>query len=110
MARGRLHADRVFLRIGNAWHTVGPALVLGLAPEGLKEYVVQRSRWALGFAQICRSELGPLRRGNGLEEIKAKTIYDELAEQPSIPAGDVLPTDRVFHRGTGEGWATDGDV
>jgi cellulose synthase (UDP-forming) len=41
-------------------------LSLGLAPEGLKEYVTQRSRWALGFAQICRGPLGPLRRGNGL--------------------------------------------
>ena len=37
-------------------------LSLGLAPEGLKEYVTQRSRWALGFAQICRGPLGPLRR------------------------------------------------
>jgi cellulose synthase (UDP-forming) len=41
-------------------------LSLGLAPEGLKEYVTQRSRWALGFAQICRGPLGPLRWGNGL--------------------------------------------
>lgn len=41
-------------------------LSLGLAPEGLKEYVTQRSRWALGFVQICRGPLGPLRRHNGL--------------------------------------------
>ena len=31
-------------------------LSLGLAPEGLKEYVTQRSRWALGFVQICRGD------------------------------------------------------
>jgi phenylalanine-4-hydroxylase len=37
-------------------------------------------------------------------------IYQELAEQPSVPAGEVSQTDRVFHRGTGEGWAKDGDV
>jgi phenylalanine-4-hydroxylase len=37
-------------------------------------------------------------------------IYAELAAQPSIPAGEVLATDTVFHRGTGEGWAQDGDV
>ncbi len=36
--------------------------------------------------------------------------YAELAAQPSIPAGDVLAGDRVFNRGTGEGWASDGDV
>ena len=41
-------------------------LSLGLAPEGLKEYITQRSRWALGFMQIFRGPLGPLRRGNGL--------------------------------------------
>ena len=37
-------------------------------------------------------------------------IYARLAEQDSIPAGSVLGTDAVFHRGTGEGWASDGDV
>jgi cellulose synthase (UDP-forming) len=35
-------------------------LSLGLAPEGLKEYISQRSRWALGFMQICRGSSGPL--------------------------------------------------
>jgi phenylalanine-4-hydroxylase len=29
---------------------------------------------------------------------------------PTIPAGDVLDADRVFQRGTGEGWLRDGDV
>lgn len=37
-------------------------------------------------------------------------IYTRLAEQASIPAGDVLETDTVLHRGTGEGWPTDADV
>ncbi|GAB2511593.1 phenylalanine 4-monooxygenase [Lysobacter humi (ex Lee et al. 2017)] len=37
-------------------------------------------------------------------------IYARLAQQASIPAGDVQDTDRVFNRGTGEGWLTDGDV
>lgn len=37
-------------------------------------------------------------------------IYARLAEMPSVPAGDVLETDRVYQRGTGEGWADDGDV
>ena len=37
-------------------------------------------------------------------------IYAELATQESIPAGTVLPTDKVYNRGTGEGWARDGDV
>lgn len=37
-------------------------------------------------------------------------IYARLAQQDSIPAGDVLDGDRVFNRGTGEGWLMDGDV
>ncbi len=37
-------------------------------------------------------------------------IYARLTERASIPAGDVLDTDAVFHRGTGEGWPTDADV
>ena len=49
VARGRLHADRVFLRVGNAWHTVGPALVLGLAPEGPPSL----SRWPLYLAALA---------------------------------------------------------
>ena len=39
-----------------------------------------------------------------------RPIYTQLATQDSIPAGDVLDSDRVFHRGTGAGWTTDGDV
>lgn len=36
--------------------------------------------------------------------------YKELAGKESIPAGQVLDTDKVFNRGTGEGWLQDGDV
>ncbi len=37
-------------------------------------------------------------------------LYAKLAQQESIPAGNVLDTDVVFNRGTGEGWLSDGDV
>jgi phenylalanine-4-hydroxylase len=36
--------------------------------------------------------------------------YSELASKPSIPAGEALATDAVFHRGSGLGWANEGDV
>jgi phenylalanine-4-hydroxylase len=36
--------------------------------------------------------------------------YAELRQQPAIGAGEVLASDRVFTRGSGEGWAQDGDV
>jgi phenylalanine-4-hydroxylase len=37
-------------------------------------------------------------------------LYLELAKQDSIPAGSVLQSDLVYNRGTGEGWAQEGDV
>jgi phenylalanine-4-hydroxylase len=37
-------------------------------------------------------------------------LYARLAGHEATPAGTVLDTDRVYHRGTGEGWPTDGDV
>ena len=37
-------------------------------------------------------------------------VYARIAAQDSIPAGHVLESDTVFQRGSGEGWATDGDV
>jgi phenylalanine-4-hydroxylase len=37
-------------------------------------------------------------------------IYARLATQASYPAGTVLDTDTVYHRGSGEGWSRDGDV
>jgi phenylalanine-4-hydroxylase len=37
-------------------------------------------------------------------------IYARLAAQDSIPAGEVLPSDAVFQRGSGEGWLADGDI
>jgi cellulose synthase (UDP-forming) len=41
-------------------------LSVGLAPEGIREYAVQRTRWCQGLIQICRGRSGPFRFGNGL--------------------------------------------
>ena len=37
-------------------------------------------------------------------------IYERVAARETVPAGNVLDSDRVFNRGTGEGWADGGDV
>lgn len=37
-------------------------------------------------------------------------IYTQLSGNTAIPAGEVLATDTVFNKGTGEGWLLDGDV
>jgi cellulose synthase (UDP-forming) len=67
------------LRLGaDGYRTIylNERLSLGLAPEGLKEYVTQRSRWALGFAQIFRGPLGPLRLDNGLRWIDRVSLLE----------------------------------
>src|SRR5271169_1918243 len=51
-------------------------LSLGLAPEGLKEYYGQRSRWCLGAIQICRGPSGPLNFRNGLPLIDRVSLID----------------------------------
>jgi cellulose synthase (UDP-forming) len=51
-------------------------LSLGLAPEGLKEYYGQRSRWCLGAIQICRGPSGPLKMRNGLPLIDRISLID----------------------------------
>jgi len=37
-------------------------------------------------------------------------LYAQLAAQASIPAGDIVEGEKVYQRGTGEGWAVEGDV
>ena len=39
-----------------------------------------------------------------------RPLYERLAARDSHAAGEVLDSDRVFHRGSGEGWSSDGDV
>ncbi len=36
--------------------------------------------------------------------------YQQLKNEATLAAGDVLPSDKVFHRGSGEGWLSEGDV
>jgi cellulose synthase (UDP-forming) len=49
---------------GAGWRTVylNERLSVGLAPEGMQEYLTQRGRWCLGAMQIGRSDWGPLGR------------------------------------------------
>ncbi|MDX8481523.1 glycosyltransferase [Mesorhizobium sp. VK24D] len=53
-------------------------LSLGLAPEGIKEYVTQRSRWCLGFMQIMRGPDGPFRLGNGLGFVDRMSLMESF--------------------------------
>jgi cellulose synthase (UDP-forming) len=53
-------------------------LSLGLAPEGLKEYITQRSRWCLGFMQIVRGRSGPFSRRTNLGFLDRLSLVDSL--------------------------------
>src|SRR5258708_11940384 len=46
----------------SGWKTayLNERLSMGLAPEGVSEYITQRGRWCLGFMQIARSRWGVL--------------------------------------------------
>jgi cellulose synthase (UDP-forming) len=51
-------------------------LTLGLAPEGLKEYITQRSRWCLGFMQIFRGRSGPFSRRSRLDVVDRLSLVE----------------------------------
>ncbi|MXN65833.1 glycosyltransferase [Stappia sp. GBMRC 2046] len=53
-------------------------LSLGLAPEGLNEYVTQRSRWCLGFMQILASRDGPLNPASGLGVVDRLALVESF--------------------------------
>lgn len=45
-----------------------------------------------------------------LADVDGRALADRLAALPEFTAGAVLDTDRVLHRGTGEGWPDDADA
>jgi cellulose synthase (UDP-forming) len=51
-------------------------LSVGLAPEGLKEYTTQRSRWALGFVQIFCGPSGPMSPRPGIRLIDRIMLWE----------------------------------
>lgn len=59
-------------------------LSLGLAPEGLKEYVTQRSRWCLGFMQIARGRSGPLSRRSSLTFIDRLSLVESFLNWTTV--------------------------
>ena len=65
-------------------------LTYGLAPEGLKEYIVQRSRWCLGFMQIVRGRSGPLSFGSPL------AFFDRLSLTEVFLNWAVVPLSRAI--------------
>lgn len=62
---------------GFGWKTVylNERLSIGLAPEGVAEFITQRGRWCIGFMQILRGEWGPF-RANSLGLLDRISLLD----------------------------------
>jgi cellulose synthase (UDP-forming) len=65
-------------------------LTLGLAPEGLKEYITQRSRWCLGFMQIMRGRSGPFSMQSRLTFIDRLSLLDAFMSWAAVYGIKVL--------------------
>ncbi|MES5486231.1 glycosyltransferase [Bradyrhizobium sp. INPA03-11B] len=65
-------------------------LTLGLAPEGLKEYITQRGRWCLGFMQIVRGRSGPFSRQSKLEFMDRLSLVDAFMSWAAVYGTKIL--------------------
>ena len=65
-------------------------LTLGLAPEGLKEYITQRGRWCLGLMQIARGRSGPFSRQSKLTFIDRFSLLDAFMSWAAVYGTKVL--------------------
>ena len=71
---------------------------------------VMRTRYRIDTYQKTYFVIDSFEQLMRMTEPDFTPIYDTLARQGSVAAGDVLDSDAVFNRGTGAGWASDGDV
>jgi cellulose synthase (UDP-forming) len=65
-------------------------LTLGLAPEGLKEYITQRGRWCLGLMQIVRGRSGPLSQQSKLTFIDRLSLVDAFMSWAAVYGAKIL--------------------
>lgn len=83
------------LEIGYSTAYLNEQLTLGLAPEGIKEYLTQRGRWCLGFMQIVRGRSGPLSRRTNLPFIIRLSLIESFlgwaAVYPTRMMGLIVP-------------------
>jgi cellulose synthase (UDP-forming) len=59
-------------------------LTIGLAPEGIKEYITQRSRWCLGLMQIVRGRSGPLSLSSKLAFLDRLSLVDAFMSWAAV--------------------------
>jgi phenylalanine-4-hydroxylase len=71
---------------------------------------IMRTRYRIDTFQKTYFVIDSFEQLMNATEPNFRPIYEQLANQASIPAGNVLDSDDVITRGSGEGWAADGDV
>jgi len=76
--------------VGYATAYLNEPLTLGLAPEGLKEYVTQRSRWCLGFMQIMRGRSGPFSLASRLTFMDRLSLIDSFLNWAAVYPSRIL--------------------
>lgn len=59
-------------------------LTIGLAPEGIKEYITQRGRWCLGLMQIVRGQSGPLSLSSKLAFMDRLSLVDAFMSWAAV--------------------------
>ena len=62
--------------VGSRTVYLNERLTIGLAPEGLKEYITQRGRWCLGFMQIFRGRSGPFSTSSRLRFMDRLSLFE----------------------------------
>jgi diguanylate cyclase (GGDEF)-like protein len=102
LLRGRLHAERVFVRLSFSWHAVGPAIVFGLlhpGPPSWGDWPVYALALAAQFAFDFASSLGREWGGVGiaprvLVPVLARTY---LVDSLLVPVGFLAALAAVEH-------------
>jgi cellulose synthase (UDP-forming) len=65
-------------------------LTIGLAPEGLKEYITQRGRWCLGFMQIFRGRSGPFSSRSRLGFLDRLSLFEAFMSWSAVYIGKLF--------------------
>ena len=72
--------------------------------------LVMRTKYRIDTFQKTYFVIDDFAQLFALAHVDTRALADRLAGLPEHPAGAVLGTDRVLHRGSGEGWPDDADV
>jgi phenylalanine-4-hydroxylase len=71
---------------------------------------IMRTRYRIDSYQKTYFVIDSFQQLMDATEPDFRPVYERVAHMDALAAGDVIDSDHVVHQGTGEGWASDGDV